>query len=291
MRYPWLCIVVACVVVAVTVPVAYGQDAQDGPSRKQEADPGTLSIQIEKGIVLEFKVVPLKLKPFGGHDDLLVSVGPITNAQYAPAVAAKAAEAPLIPAGVEGGAVRILRPPENWRKRIAWEQGRYPEGEADSAVLFVTHEQASDYCKWLTNQHPRYRFRLLNGMEWPLDIMAVPSEESAKLQTANLGDYFLPRPASGPRAMRNKAGLWLAPFTCELLGVDGLQSVISPRSLKRMRVGVGYLTDPGKPFTRRLERNTFVEVPRAYGAVIWPTVFRVVALPVPQTSVNHNAGQ
>ena len=47
-----------------------------------------------------------------------------------------------------------------------WKSGTYPEGKANHPVVFVSYNDAMDYCQWLSIKYPQYSFRLPTVKEW-----------------------------------------------------------------------------------------------------------------------------
>lgn len=47
-----------------------------------------------------------------------------------------------------------------------WQDGSFPEGKEKHPVIFVSYQDALDYCKWLETKYPEYSFRLPTKTEW-----------------------------------------------------------------------------------------------------------------------------
>ncbi len=47
-----------------------------------------------------------------------------------------------------------------------WKNGTYPNDKADHPVVFLSYNEALNYCNWLEKIHPEYTFRLPTVEEW-----------------------------------------------------------------------------------------------------------------------------
>jgi formylglycine-generating enzyme required for sulfatase activity len=92
-----------------------------------------------------------------------ITVTPITNAQYAPFVAATGRPAPDVDAETWAG-YGLIHPFERTR-RHAWTDNRPPNGRADHPVVLVSHEDARAYAAWLSAETGE-RWRLPTETEW-----------------------------------------------------------------------------------------------------------------------------
>lgn len=92
-----------------------------------------------------------------------ITVTPITNAQYAPFIAATKRPAPNVDAGTWAG-YGLIHPFERTR-RHAWNNGRPPEGRADHPVVLVSHKDARAYAAWLSAETGEL-WRLPTETEW-----------------------------------------------------------------------------------------------------------------------------
>jgi formylglycine-generating enzyme required for sulfatase activity len=92
-----------------------------------------------------------------------ITVTPITNAQYAPFVAATGRPAPDVDAETWAGC-GLIHPFERTR-RHAWIDGRPPKGRADHPVVLVSHDDAQAYAAWLSADTGE-RWRLPTETEW-----------------------------------------------------------------------------------------------------------------------------
>ncbi len=88
---------------------------------------------------------------------------PITNAQYAPFVAATGWRAPGVDAET-WARYRLIHPYERTR-RHAWKDGRPPAGREDHPVVLVSHADAQAYAAWLS-QTTALTWRLPDEAEW-----------------------------------------------------------------------------------------------------------------------------
>jgi Sulfatase-modifying factor enzyme 1 len=156
--------------------------------------------------------IDLRLVRLYEEEAVYVTESPITNAQYAVAVAEDSVSAPQLPHELyPGEGVTRAR----WEE-IAWSAGTYRKGQGPDAVLFVNHADADAYCRWLERKNHAYQFRLPSRMEqikWSPQ-KAIPSK---RLQDS---DSAFRRPASGPGAIRIRERFWLAPWTHELVDVS-----------------------------------------------------------------------
>lgn len=50
--------------------------------------------------------------------------------------------------------------PKYWKKRT------YPSGKDNHPVVYVSYNNALNYCKWLETKYPKYSFRLPTVNEW-----------------------------------------------------------------------------------------------------------------------------
>jgi formylglycine-generating enzyme required for sulfatase activity len=92
-----------------------------------------------------------------------ITVTPITNAQYAPFVAATGRPAPDVDAETWAG-YGLIHLFERTR-RHAWTDNRPPNGRADHPVVLVSHEDARAYAAWLSAETGE-RWRLPTETEW-----------------------------------------------------------------------------------------------------------------------------
>ena len=147
--------------------------------------------------------------------------------------------------------------------------------------MFVTLAQARGYCEWLNRRQTEYRFRLMNVLEWESEDMWVASDhpDFTKRRRRSITDE--PTPAENRASViRNKAGISLASFTCELLGTEGLPANLATEMSEELAGYVGYLLDDGKTARARPDAKTFLAIPRGPTAAILATTFRVVAVPI-----------
>ena len=47
-----------------------------------------------------------------------------------------------------------------------WQNGAYPQGRAKHPVLWISYEEANNYCKWLSEQTEGWTFRIPTQAEW-----------------------------------------------------------------------------------------------------------------------------
>lgn len=77
---------------------------------------------------------------------------PVTNAEYAQFVQETHAAAPRY-----------------------WKDGKFPQGKDNHPVLWVSAEEAQDYCAWLSKKDPKWTYRLPTEAEW--ELAAGPSKQ------------------------------------------------------------------------------------------------------------------
>ena len=159
----------------------------------------------------------LVLVPVKENHGPFVSESPISNAQYAAAVADKGIAAPQLPDNLHP-TNRKVNPelptsvnPAPW-EQVAWRAGKHPEGQESNAVLFVTLGEANAYCSWLEKRFPEYHFRLPDVIE----CFELETEKTRPNHRLSEGESAFPRPTTGPQAIRIKERFWLAPWTDEL---------------------------------------------------------------------------
>jgi len=220
---------------------------------KEDKAIGTMSLA--KGVKLKFT----KFTPVYPDTEAYVTESPITNAQYAVAVAEQKASPPELPDELypDKGVTEA-----SWRD-IAWTNGAFPKGKESHVVLFVNHADAEAYCRWLEGKNSKYHFRLPKSMEkveWREEKVQLNRRTSER-------DSAFPRPAEGPGAERIYGRFWAAPWTDELFDIDAafhddaegkkLYLLSFPQSHRYARSGAGAL--PGS-------------------VKVVPTTFRVVAV-------------
>ncbi len=211
----------------------------------------------------------LVLLPVKENDGPFASESPISNAQYAAAVADKAVAPPELPQHL-GPASRKVNPdlpaslnPAPWEE-VAWSAGKYPQGQEGNAVLFVTLDEALSYCRWLEKRFPAYNFRLPTFLE-RLEMETGKSMPNERLAA---GDSAFPRATTGPKAIRIKNRFWLAPWTEELYpfeawGNDELDNAFREMFAHRFGPSGRYVSMLGGSFGH---------------ASVLPTTFRVVVV-------------
>lgn len=89
----------------------------------------------------------------GAGNSIYVKRTPVTNAEYAEFIHDTGTAAPS-----------------------NWENGIYPAGEDDYPVNFVSYDDASAYCEWLTAQDGINVYRLPNESEWELAAGHMPKD-------------------------------------------------------------------------------------------------------------------
>jgi formylglycine-generating enzyme required for sulfatase activity len=92
-----------------------------------------------------------------------ITVTPITNARYAPFVAAAGRPVPAVDAETWAG-YALVHPFERTR-RHAWDDGRPPADRADHPVVLVSHQDARAYAEWLSAETGEH-WRLPTETEW-----------------------------------------------------------------------------------------------------------------------------
>ena len=89
----------------------------------------------------------------GAGKNIYVKRTPVTNEEYAEYIRATGAQEP-----------------------INWKNGRYPKGEGNYPVNFVSYEEAEAYCEWLTEKDGVNIYRLPNESEWELAAGHMPKD-------------------------------------------------------------------------------------------------------------------
>lgn len=89
----------------------------------------------------------------GAGESIYVKRTPVTNKEYAAFVKATG-----------------MQVPSNWTN------GKYPKGEDDYPVNFVSYADAEAYCAWLTKQDGVNTYRLPNESEWELAAGHMPKD-------------------------------------------------------------------------------------------------------------------
>lgn len=89
----------------------------------------------------------------GAGESIYVKRTPVTNEEYMAFVQATGAQTPS-----------------------NWINGRYPKGEDDYPVNFVSYANAEAYCAWLTKQDGVNIYRLPNESEWELAAGHMPKD-------------------------------------------------------------------------------------------------------------------
>ncbi len=93
------------------------------------------------------------LPVIGAAQNLSIAYTPVTNKEYAEFVKAT-----------------NRKPPTDWKN------GAYPAGKADHPVIYVSYEDATAYCNWLTAKDGKAKYRLPTAQEWEIAAGHMPKD-------------------------------------------------------------------------------------------------------------------
>ena len=116
--------------------------------------------------VKTFLVPDVRFLPILGSN-VCVGETPVTNAEYSKFVKATDHVAPR-----------------------CWENGEFPNGRRRNPVLWVSYEDASAYCDWLSSKDAEHVYRLPTEKEWELAVGCTLTNASSKTKGVCGGKEF-----------------------------------------------------------------------------------------------------
>ncbi|MGN1093662.1 MAG: SUMF1/EgtB/PvdO family nonheme iron enzyme, partial [Candidatus Neoclostridium sp.] len=141
-------------------------------------DPRILSWKVAEASAYEY--IPV----MGAGATVYVKRTPVTNKEYAIYIKETGAKAPS-----------------------NWTGGRYPEGEDDYPVNYVSYEDAVAYCRWLTAKDGVNVYRLPNESEWELAAGHMPKDAAFNCGV-NDGRTSVEKYASVTRGAHGAVDFW-----------------------------------------------------------------------------------